>query len=72
MPSPLQSAVLVAIQASLRDRGYPPTIREICATTGMTSTAHVRYHLVRLEHAGIIRRDRDVARGIVLLKDRAA
>lgn len=66
MLSPRRSAVLSAIEASVRDRGYAPTIREICAATGIASTSHVRFHLVQLERLGLITRDRDVARGIVL------
>jgi len=54
------------IAGSLRDRGYPPTIREIGEAFGIASTNGVRYYLDRLERAGRIRRDRWTSRGIEL------
>jgi len=61
-----ESAILDFIAGSLRDRGYPPTIREIGTEFGIASTNGVRYYLDRLEHAGRIRRDRWTSRGIEL------
>ena len=59
-------AILAFIAESLRDRGYPPTIREIGAAFGIASTNGVRYYLDRLEQSGKIRRDRWTSRGIEL------
>jgi repressor LexA len=61
-PSP--EAILGYIEESLRDRGRPPTLREIGAAFGIASTNGVRYHLDRLERDGRIRRDRFTSRGI--------
>ena len=54
------------IAGSVRERGYPPTIREIGEAFGIASTNGVRYYLDRLERAGKIRRDRWTSRGIEL------
>ena len=61
-----EQAILGYIAGSLRDRGYPPTIREIGEAFGIASTNGVRYYLDRLEQAGRIRRDRWTSRGIEL------
>ena len=61
-----EQAMLDYIAASLRERGYPPTLREIGEAFGIASTNGVRYYLDRLEQAGSIRRDRWTSRGIEL------
>jgi repressor LexA len=61
-----EEAILGFIADSLRDRGYPPTIREIGSAFGIASTNGVRYYLDRLERSGKIRRDRWTSRGIEL------
>jgi repressor LexA len=63
-PSP--EAILGYIEESLRDRGRPPTIREIGSVFGIASTNGVRYHLDRLERDGKIKRDPFTSRGIEL------
>lgn len=65
-PAEREQAILEFIATSLRDRGYPPTIREIGEAFGISSTNGVRYYLDRLEQAGRIRRDRWTSRGIEL------
>jgi repressor LexA len=62
-----QEEILAFIAGSLRERGYPPTIREIGKAFGIASTNGVRYYLDRLEQSGKIRRDRWTSRGIELL-----
>ncbi|MGH7681309.1 MAG: transcriptional repressor LexA [Candidatus Eiseniibacteriota bacterium] len=61
-----EAAILDFISESLRERGYPPTIREIGEALGIASTNGVRYYLDRLEESGRIRRDRWTSRGIEL------
>lgn len=50
------------------ENGFPPTIREIGAAVGISSTSVVNYNLKKLEAGGYIGRNRDVSRGIRLLK----
>lgn len=40
-----------------RDRGFPPSVREICKAVGLISPASVQRHLVILEKQGFLRRD---------------
>ena len=49
------------------NRGYPPTIRDIVAGCGISSTSVVDYNLNILEKEGYIRRHREVSRGIELV-----
>ena len=64
-----QSRMLEAIGQSLMERGYPPTVRELCEAVGISSTSVVNYNLKRLEEQGFLRRNPDVSRGIQLLGD---
>jgi repressor LexA len=48
---------------------YPPSIREICNATGISSTSVVTYYLKQLEEMELIERDRNVSRGLRLNPD---
>jgi repressor LexA len=52
-----QSQVLEYIRASITDRGYPPTLREIGAHMGIRSTNGVNDHLRALERKGYLKRE---------------
>lgn len=45
-------------------KGVPPTVREICAATGLRSTSTVHAHLKTLERLGYISRDAGLNRSI--------
>ncbi len=64
-----QVCILDFIQKFIADYGYPPTVREIGEATNISSTSVVDYNLKALERLGLIRRDREVSRGIDLLVD---
>src|SRR5262249_41241797 len=49
------------------EHGYPPSIREIGQAVGISSTSVVDYNLRALERNGLIRRDREVSRGLGLV-----
>ena len=66
MLSQRQSTIMTVIGDSVRDRGYPPTIRELCQATGISSTSVVSYNLKRLQELGYLRRNKDTSRGIQL------
>lgn len=51
------------------DKGYPPSVREICEAVGLKSTSTVHGHLERLEKKGLIKRDPTKPRAIELLRD---
>ncbi len=56
--------ILQFIERFIRQRGFPPTIREIGKEFGIASTNGVRYHLNRLEKEGKLRRSEKISRGI--------
>lgn len=62
-----QMIVLRLIALSVRDRGYPPTLREIGARMGIRSTnGGVNDHLRALERKGCITKSDITARGLTI------
>lgn len=55
--TPRQYQVLEYIRQSIRDRGYPPTLREIGSHMGIRSTNGVNDHLRALESKGYLTRE---------------
>lgn len=49
--------ILDFIATQVRDRGYPPSVREIGLAVGLASTSTVQAHLNTLERQGYLRRD---------------
>ena len=49
--------ILEFIDSAMRDRGYPPSVREIGEAVGLTSPSTVHSHLRKLEDLGYLRRD---------------
>lgn len=64
MLSKRSKEILEYVRRSQRQRGLPPTIREIGEAFGIASTNGVRYHLTLLEKAGHLRRQGRISRGI--------
>jgi len=62
-----QQHIIDFIHRFLTDRGYPPSIRDIQAGCGISSTSVVDYNLKTLEKSGYIRRHPEVSRSIELL-----
>ena len=52
-----QQQILEFIDQQIRDRGYPPSVREIGEAVGLTSPSTVHSHLATLQDRGFIRRD---------------
>jgi repressor LexA len=59
-----QDAILAFIKNEVKQRGYPPSVREIGDAIGVTSTSTVHSHLSKLERRGLIRRDPTKPRAI--------
>lgn len=53
-----------------QEEGYPPSIRDICEKTGITSTSVVNYYLEQLEKWGYIERDRRISRGLRIVPEK--
>lgn len=62
-----QQAILDFIGNFLDENEYPPTIRDIQAELGISSTSVVDYNLKVLEQHNLIRRNRNISRGIELV-----
>ncbi|WP_405217281.1 transcriptional repressor LexA [Agrococcus sp. Ld7] len=62
-----QQAILQVIQKAVRQRGYPPSYREIGDAVGLSSLSSVTHQLGQLELAGMIRRDPARPRAIEVL-----
>jgi len=62
-----QRAILDFIETFLDENDYPPTIRDIQGELGISSTSVVDYNLKVLEAHNMIRRNRNISRGIELI-----
>ncbi|SDH79085.1 SOS regulatory protein LexA, partial [Aneurinibacillus thermoaerophilus] len=62
-----QLAILDYIKKEVREKGYPPSVREIGEAVGLASSSTVHGHLARLEKKGLIRRDPTKPRAIEIL-----
>ena len=58
--------ILDFIAATLRARGYPPSVREIAKAVGLASTSAVHHHLLILEREGYLERGAAQSRAIRL------
>jgi repressor LexA len=64
-----QRQILEIIDKSMRDRGYPPSVREIGEAVGLTSPSTVHSHLSTLSKLGFLRRDPTKPRAIEVRYD---
>jgi repressor LexA len=64
-----QRGILNFIEMETRDRGYPPSVREIGEAVGLTSTSTVHAHLATLQRMGYLRRDPTKPRAIEVRYD---
>ena len=61
-----QQQILNFIEKQVSQKGYPPTVREICEAVGLNSPATVHGYLKRLERDGHIIKESGSSRGIKL------
>lgn len=64
-----QQAILDYIKQCILQKGYPPSVREICDAVHLKSTSSVHAHLGVLETKGYIRRDPSKPRCIEIVED---
>lgn len=62
-----QEAIMDFIKSEVKQKGYPPSVREIGTAVGLASSSTVHGHLARLESKGYIRRDPTKPRAIEIL-----
>ncbi len=66
-----QRRILNYITSFIDSHSYPPTVRDIGNAVGISSTSVVDYNLRALERLGLLRRAREVSRGIELTEQAA-
>lgn len=64
-----QREILEVIEREMRERGYPPSVREIGEAVGLTSPSTVHNHLATLQRLGYLRRDPTKPRAIEVRYD---
>ena len=64
-----QQEILDYMKNEILNRGFPPSVREICEAVNLKSTSSVHSHLEALEQNGYIRRDATNPRAIEIIDD---
>ena len=67
-----QMAIYEYICSYTKERGYPPSVREIGAAVGLASPSTVHMHLKVLQERGLIKRDSKKPRTIEVVSDSPA
>lgn len=64
-----ENQILGFISKEASEKGFPPSVREICAAVGLKSTSTVHGYLNSLEKKGFIKRDLTKPRAIDILQE---
>ncbi len=64
--TPRQQRIVEFIAETVRERGYPPTVREIGEAVGLTSSSSVHAQLATLERRGLLTKDPTKPRAMAL------
>ena len=70
--TPRQQRILEFISKTVKDRGYPPTVREIGEAVGLTSSSSVHAQIANLERKGLLHKDATKPRAMALSGERRA
>ena len=62
-----QNEIYEFLKTYTDNKGYPPSVREICEAVGLKSTSSVHGHLKRLESKGLIKRDPTKPRALEMI-----
>ena len=68
--TPRQRRILEFISETVREQGYPPTVREIGEAVGLTSSSSVHAQLANLERRGLLHKDPTKPRAMTLSEPR--
>lgn len=60
--------ILSYIEKQIKENGYPPSVREIGKSVGLSSTATVHGYLTKLEEKGYIKKENQKGRALRLVK----
>ncbi len=64
-----ERAILKFIEQEIINRGFAPSVREICKAVGLSSTATVQGYLKALEERGFVKKETQKGRTLRLLKN---
>lgn len=64
-----EQKILDFLNREVEEKGYPPSVREICKAVGLKSTSTVHAYLERLEKGGFIRKDPTKPRALKVVGD---
>ncbi len=62
--TPRQQQVLDYVAAHIQEKGYPPSVRDICAAVGFKSTSSAHAYLEALEKKGLLHKDASKTRAL--------
>lgn len=65
-----QQQILDFVNRQVAEKGYPPSVREICQAVGFKSTSTVHAYIKKLEEEGQIHKDATKPRALRILDDR--
>jgi len=66
-----QQQILDFVNKQVREKGYPPSVREICRAVGFKSTSTVHSYLAALEEQGLIVKDPSKTRALKVVNKKA-
>lgn len=69
--TPRQERIIDFIGRTVRERGFPPTVREIGEAVGLTSSSSVHAQLANLERKGLLTKDPTKPRAMALSEPKA-
>ena len=64
-----EKKILEYMKTEIREKGYPPTVREICAALGIKSTSTVHKDIANLEKQGFLKKDPSKPRALMLVEN---
>jgi SOS regulatory protein LexA len=64
-----EKKILEYMKKEIREKGYPPTVREICGALGIKSTSTVHKDIANLEKEGFLRKDPARPRALLVVDE---
>lgn len=65
----MQQKILDFLNEQIKLKGYPPSVREICAAVGFKSTSTVHSYLEKLKKEGLIQKDATKPRALKIVRN---
>jgi repressor LexA len=65
-----QVQILNFVNEQVKEKGYPPSVREICKAVGFKSTSTVHGYLEKLKETGLIQKDPSKPRAIKVMSNK--